>query len=64
MPGRARAGPAERRQLSAPAPVADLLRATVARHIEEQGQEPGLDAVRRYQAGAVAMWKAAEEDES
>jgi hypothetical protein len=49
--------------LSAPTPVADLLRATVARHIEEQGQEPGLDAVRRYQAGAVAMWKAAEEDE-
>lgn len=43
--------------LTLPAFVAALLRETVARHVESHGKEPTLEALRRYQSGAYALWK-------
>lgn len=42
--------------LQAPAPIHELLKATLALHTEKHGKEPTLDDYRLYQAGAVAAW--------
>jgi hypothetical protein len=44
-------------KLSMPTAVVELLKVTVAKHIEINGKEPNFDVLRRYQAGAYAFWK-------
>lgn len=49
-------------ELSLPGPVDALIRETIAQHARANGKEPTLEVLRRYQAGAYAMWKANLED--
>lgn len=44
-------------KLSVPKQVAELMKVTVSKHVEQKGEEPSLDTIRLYQAGAFAMWK-------
>jgi hypothetical protein len=43
--------------LSVPAHVDELVKAAVARHVEQTGQEPTVEVLRKYRAGAYALWK-------
>lgn len=42
--------------LSVPRPVDDLVKAAVARHVEQTGSEPTVDVLRKYRAGAFALF--------
>jgi hypothetical protein len=37
--------------------VDELLKHTIAKHIEANGSPPTMDIARRYQSGVYAMWK-------
>jgi hypothetical protein len=45
------------KELAIPSEVDELLKATITTHIEKNGKEPTVDAMRRYQVGAYAFWK-------
>lgn len=42
--------------LSIPSFINELLKQTIATHLSQHGKEPTLEVVRRYQAGAYALW--------
>jgi hypothetical protein len=43
-------------ELKIPFGVDELVRVTIAKHTEQFGHEPGVDTVRGFQVGAIAMW--------
>lgn len=43
--------------LSIPAFVSELMKVTVAKHVEKHGTQPTAEMMRRFQSGAVALWK-------
>ncbi len=51
-------------KLSIPAPVQELLRVTVAKHVEQHGASPSTEVLRGYQAGAYAFWHGGDEEGS
>lgn len=52
-----------KQSLTIPVQVNELLKATIAKHVEDTGHEPTLDVLRRFQAGVVALYKGKYEDE-
>lgn len=49
--------------LPLPIQVSELLRQVVAKHAENNGSQPSLEAMRRYQAGVYALWHGEFDDE-
>lgn len=47
-------------ELNVPAPMVQLLNATVAEHVRVNGKNPSLEIMRGYQAGVFAVWHAAD----
>ena len=43
--------------LPIPTFVSELMKVTVAKHVEKHGTQPTTEMMRRFQSGAVALWK-------
>lgn len=50
--------------LVVPAPIEELMRATIGRHVETYGREPTVEALRRYQSAAFALYRGQYDEES
>lgn len=50
--------------MSVPAPVEELMRATLGRHMETSGREPTVEVLRRYQTAAFALFRGQYDEET